>query len=120
MYPLCTYELSTELLYVCKCNTGNFFIKLAKLSLTVSCQNGCVDVILKFILFIESPPYVKENGSACGMNSDKTEHGPVTGFCEDGNRLCFINDKEFLEQLKDYQLLEKDCLRLNCLIYITF
>jgi hypothetical protein len=58
MYPLCTRELSTALLHVWTCSTRNFLIKLAILSLTVSFQNGSVDGILKFILFIDSPSYI--------------------------------------------------------------
>jgi hypothetical protein len=57
MYPLCTHELGTALLHVWTRSTGNFLIKLAVLSLTVSCQNGCVDAILKFPLFIDSTSY---------------------------------------------------------------
>jgi hypothetical protein len=57
MYPLCTHELSTALLHVWTCSTRDFLIKLAILSLTGSCQNGCVDTILKFTLFTDSPSY---------------------------------------------------------------
>jgi hypothetical protein len=54
IYPLFIHEPSTALLHVWICSTLNFLIKLVKLSLTVSCRNGCVDAILKFTLFIDS------------------------------------------------------------------
>jgi hypothetical protein len=58
VYPLCTHELSIALLHVWTCSkTPNFLIKLAVLPLTVSCQNGCVDAVPKFTLFIDSPSY---------------------------------------------------------------
>jgi hypothetical protein len=52
MYPLCTHDLSTVLLHAWTCSTRSFLIKLLILSLTVSCQNGCVEAVLKFALFI--------------------------------------------------------------------
>jgi hypothetical protein len=55
VYPLCTHELITALLHICTCSARNFLIKLAILSLTVNCQNGCVDAILKLTLFIDFP-----------------------------------------------------------------
>jgi hypothetical protein len=55
IYPLCTLELSTAFLHVWTCNIRNFLINLAILSLTVCFKNDCVDAILKFTLFIDSP-----------------------------------------------------------------
>jgi hypothetical protein len=57
MYSLRTHEHSTALLHAETCSTHNFLIKLAILSLTVICQNGCFDAILKFTLFVDSPLY---------------------------------------------------------------
>jgi hypothetical protein len=52
-------ELSTTLLHVWTCSTSNFLITLTILPLTVSCQNGRVDAILEFTLFIDSLSYVR-------------------------------------------------------------
>jgi hypothetical protein len=38
-------------------HTCNFIIKLAILSLTVSYQYACVDGMIKFTLFMDSPSY---------------------------------------------------------------
>jgi hypothetical protein len=51
------YELINSVLHYCMSGTRNFLIKLAVLSLTVSCKNGCFDDILEFSLFIDSPSY---------------------------------------------------------------
>jgi hypothetical protein len=51
VYPLCTHELSSVLLHVWTYSTRNFLLKLAILSLTVSCQNGCIDAILEFTIY---------------------------------------------------------------------
>jgi hypothetical protein len=45
----------TVLLQLWACSTRNFLIKLVISSLTVSCQNSCVDAVLKFTLIIDSP-----------------------------------------------------------------
>jgi hypothetical protein len=55
LYPLPTHELGTTLLHVLTYSTGNFLPRLAILSLTVSCQNGCVDTVLKFTSFVDLP-----------------------------------------------------------------
>jgi hypothetical protein len=53
--PVAThYTVWATWLTVWICSTRNFVITLAILSPKVSCQNGCVDVILKFTLFIDS------------------------------------------------------------------
>jgi hypothetical protein len=56
MYPLCT-----AILQVWTYSTRNVLIKLAILSLTATCQNSCVDAVLKFTIFIDSPSYLMIN-----------------------------------------------------------
>jgi hypothetical protein len=46
------YSMSENVVLTC-----NFLIKLAMLTLAISCKNGCVVVVLKFILFIDLLSY---------------------------------------------------------------
>jgi len=56
---------------------------------------------------------VQEHGS----DSRGSGHSPVTVCCEQGNESSgFITGFEFLDQMRDYQLLNKDSAQSNLLV----